>query len=81
MVEEGIYPEDAIDDAIDHFCRVNKTTRAVFERHLDAALVEYDRLSKLSWRIDWGSYAHMIDDVALARLGLSKSTDSRVIAR
>jgi hypothetical protein len=76
MVEEGNYLEDATDDAIAHFCRLNKTTKAAFECHFNEATAENDRLSKLAWRIDFGSYAHMLNAKALVRLGF----DSRQIA-
>jgi hypothetical protein len=60
MVQEGILGKQAIEDTIDHFCAVNRTTRAAFARHLKSAMKEWERLSKYDFQADFGEYGRLL---------------------
>lgn len=80
QVEDGRYPPDAVDETVRHFCRVNKASNGVFERHLKEAIAENKRLSKLKWRISFGAYSHMVDDAGLKRLE-ARIPDTEIVVR
>jgi len=60
LAQDGTIPVDAVDQAIEHFCRVNGTDRTSFERHLDAALAEWKKLSAKKWKVDYGNYTNLL---------------------
>lgn len=71
MVRDGIYSPDALDAAVAHFCRVNKTTNDEFNRHLREAIDENKRLSGIGledWEVSFGRYNDLVDEKVLERL-------------
>lgn len=60
MVLSGELTPRAIEDTIEHFCRVNQVDRDAFRRHGAEARAEWTRLNKLEWVIDWGPFQEEI---------------------
>ena len=52
---------------IRHFMRVNKCTRAAFERHVVRSFRIWRLRSKKRWKIDWGPFEPMITEAKAAR--------------
>lgn len=52
---------------IRHFMRVNKCTRAAFERHVVRSFRIWRLRSKKKWKIDWGGFEPMITEAKAAR--------------
>jgi len=46
-----------IDGLVEHFCKVNKVTRADFAEHRKAVWEEWTRILKLRWKIDLSPYS------------------------
>jgi hypothetical protein len=67
MVRSGELPERAIEDTIEHFCRVNGVGRNEFEYHLADAKAEWMKMSQLTWRVDFGPYADLVAETERAR--------------
>jgi hypothetical protein len=67
MVRSGELTRRAIDETVENFCRVNKVGRDQFNAHFVNAKVEWIRLSRLEWEIDWGAYADVVKETALKR--------------
>ena len=59
------YPK-AIDDTIDHFCRLNGVTEDEFRTHELTALEDWNRRNQLEWRIDLGNIQNWIADIIAA---------------
>lgn len=57
LVRSGALSEQAVEDTIEHFCRVNKATKQQFAKHLQAAVKEWARLSEFNFRVDFGKFA------------------------
>lgn len=57
MVKEGALGKEAIEDTIEHFCNVNRTTSDQFWLHLKSATKEWKRLSQFEFQVDFGEYA------------------------
>lgn len=55
--EVGAY---AVEDTIEHFCRLNGVGKAKFEAHHEAAFAEWARLNGLEWAMDWGAFASRV---------------------
>ncbi len=79
MVKDGIRGRDAIEDTIDDFCRVNRTTRDEFSRHLKSALKEWERLSGYDFRVDFGEYAGLVNDCSNSDAVTFTSYDLRAV--
>lgn len=47
--------------------RVNKCTRAAFERHVVRSFRIWRLRSKKKWKIDWGQFAPMVIEAKAAR--------------
>jgi hypothetical protein len=62
MVEQGYLTSQAIEDTVQHFCRVNRVDRAEFERHRDAAYAEWERLSAMRWEVSWGAFTEVVGE-------------------
>lgn len=60
MVLSGELTVQAIEDTIEHFCRVNQVGREVFDAHLAEARVEWTRLGKMDWKVDWGAFIALV---------------------
>jgi hypothetical protein len=60
MVLSGELTPQAIEDTIEHFCRVNQVGRDAFEAHCVEARAEWTQLSKLEWTVDWGAFAALV---------------------
>lgn len=60
MVLSGELTQRAIEDTIDHFCRVNCADREAFHAHHREAKAEWIRLSRLEWVVDWGPFASLV---------------------
>lgn len=56
MVRSGELTAQAVEDVIAHFCRLNRVGQEEFDTHLAEAKAEWSRLSRLQWKIDWGSF-------------------------
>ena len=52
---------------IRHFMRINKCTRAAFERHVVRSFRIWRLRSKKKWKIDWGEFEPMIIEAKAAR--------------
>jgi hypothetical protein len=52
---------------IRHFMRINKCTRAAFERHVVRSFRIWRLRSKKKWKIDWGEFQPMIVEAQAAR--------------
>lgn len=55
--EVGAY---AVEDTIEHFCRLNGVGRAEFDAHHEAAFAEWSKLNSLEWNMDWGAFASRV---------------------
>jgi hypothetical protein len=60
MVLSGEVTAQAIEDTIEHFCRVNQVGREAFDVHRAEARAKWTRLSKLEWTVDWGSFGALV---------------------
>ncbi len=67
MVRSGELTQQAIDNTVEHFCRVNKVGRDEFNEHLARAKTEWAHLNQLKWEVDWGEYAAVVEETALKR--------------
>lgn len=67
MVSFGELTERAIEDTIDHFCRINAVGRDAFHTHLAEAKREWKRLSCLKWKVNWGSFEPLIAETTKKR--------------
>lgn len=67
VIASGELTERAIQDTIDHFCRLNQVGRDEFNVHFAEAKAEWMRLSKLKWKVDWGTFAPIIADAEQKR--------------
>jgi hypothetical protein len=67
MVAAGELSRQAIDDTIEHFCRVNRVGRPEFDRHLARAKAAWMRHNQLEWAIDWGEFSTLVDETAQRR--------------
>jgi hypothetical protein len=57
----------AIEDTIEHFCRLNSVGPNEFHAHLAEAKAEWSRLNRLDWTIDWGSFDSLITETGHKR--------------
>lgn len=64
MVLSGELTERAIEDTIEHFCKLNGVGRVEFDAHHARAKSEWLRLSELTWEVDWGVFAPLVANVA-----------------
>jgi hypothetical protein len=60
LVRSGSLTQQALDDTVAHFCRLNGVGPKEFEAHLAEAYAKWENLSALEWVIDWGPYAAMV---------------------
>lgn len=61
MVKGGELRPTALEETIEHFCRVNNCSRETFEAHEKEAIARWRQRSKWTdWKIDWGAYASML---------------------
>jgi hypothetical protein len=60
MVKQGYLTWDQVDETIQHYCRVNRVSRNVFDLDLKKARAKWKRQSKLNWKIDYGQFASLI---------------------
>jgi hypothetical protein len=82
LEREGQITAEGVEEAIAHFCAVNHVGRDGFEQHLRAAMAEWDRLSELEWRVDFGPFAGLVDEQRTAlRLEHTRFRADPVIAR
>lgn len=56
LVAQGALTSAALQDTIDHFCRLNGVSREDFSLHEIEATKVWERRSQLSWRIDYGPF-------------------------
>jgi hypothetical protein len=56
LAREGQISAEFVEKVIAHFCEVNRIGRAEFERHRRDAFAEWDELSALKWRVDYGRF-------------------------
>jgi hypothetical protein len=59
-------PEGAWESLVEHYCTTNRATRHEFETAHRRAYARWQRLSNLSWTIDWGEYSPYISKKRLA---------------
>jgi hypothetical protein len=52
---------------IRHFMKVNRCTRAAFDRHERRATADWIIRSKKRWKIDWGRFKPAVEEAAAAR--------------
>jgi hypothetical protein len=57
LVSQGVLSEQAIEDTIDHFCRVNRVSKRQFSQHFKSAMQEWERLSKFQFEVDFGDWS------------------------
>ena len=50
-----------------HFIKVNRCTRATFERHVLRSFRDWHARSRKKWKIDWGAFQPMIIEAKMAR--------------
>ena len=67
MVLSGELSRRAVEDTIEHFCRLNGVDRQTFQAHLAEAKAEWMRLSQLKWTVDWGRFASLVTEADAAR--------------
>jgi hypothetical protein len=60
MVLSGEVKPQAIEDTIEHFCRVNQVGRGASDAHRAEARAKWTRLSKLEWTVDWGAFGVLV---------------------
>lgn len=63
MVLSGELTAQAIEDTIEHFCRLNQVGRDAFDVHRAEARAGWIGLSKLEWIVDWGSFGSLVAEV------------------
>lgn len=63
----GALTKQAIEDTINHFCRINGVDRSTFETHHAEARKEWERLNALSWTVDWGVYNPIVEEAQRKR--------------
>jgi hypothetical protein len=66
VVAEGRAPDDAIEAAIDHWCRVNNRPKSAFDPHFASALDDWRAVSVISladWHFDWGPFTKIVFSV------------------
>jgi hypothetical protein len=57
MVKDGIVGEEALQDVIAHFAKVNGVDAGLFDSHLNKAMKEWRRLSRRKYVVDFDKYA------------------------
>lgn len=62
LVQSGRLTQQALDDTMAHFCRLNRVGLNEFEAHLAEAYAEWERLNALEWVIDWGKYSDQVSE-------------------
>ena len=67
MVRSGELTPRAIEDTVEHFCRVNGVGREAFAAHGAEARAQWDRLSRLRWEVDWGPFASFVAEAEKRR--------------
>jgi hypothetical protein len=67
MVASGELTGRAIEDIIEHFCRLNQVGRDRFQEHWVEAMAQWKRLSQLTWNVDWGSFRSLITEAEQKR--------------
>ncbi len=80
MVRSGELTAQAIEDTIEHFCRVNQVSRDAFNAHRAEARAEWTRFSKMKWKGDRGAFAALViaaDEKRRARLERAKKNTRR----
>jgi len=89
MCREGSLSEAALHELMEHFCMVNETDEATFMRHVDEAIREWNKLSKLKWRVDFRPYAGLypvqvvegMGDTAVASSGTKRGRNIKSSAK
>jgi hypothetical protein len=56
MVKDGIVGEEALQDVITHFVKVNGVDAGLFDSHLNRAMKEWRRLSRRDFIVDFEKY-------------------------
>ena len=60
MAASGELGAYAVEDTIEHFCRLNGVGRVEFEAHHEDAFAEWSTLNGLQWTMDWGAFASRV---------------------
>src|ERR1700733_15150264 len=60
LVGLGVLTQRAIDETIDHFCRLNQVPRRQFDICYTLAMAEWEHLSGKQWVVDWGKFKPLI---------------------
>jgi hypothetical protein len=61
---------------IRHFMKINRCTRAAFDRHETRTMAEWRTRSKKKWKIDWGPFKPAVEEADAARLRWYRSRSS-----
>ena len=60
MVISSELTEKAIEDSLEHFCRLNGVGRDDFQAHLTKVKAEWMQLNQLHWQVDWGTFTSLV---------------------
>jgi hypothetical protein len=67
MVLSGELTRQAIEDTVEHFCRINGVGRDEFRSHLAEAKAEWMKLNQMKWTVSWGAFEPLVSSVACAK--------------